>query len=66
MKIIKCQFEWKLQDLWIGMFWKTARGIQATGCENWMCCDIWICVIPCVPLHVTIQNESFLYREVPE
>jgi len=34
--------EWKYQDLWIGAFWKTDKlgGF-----------DLWICLIPCVPLH---------------
>lgn len=37
------QFEWKLADLWIGAFWKR------TG----SCIDLWICLLPCLPLHVS-------------
>jgi hypothetical protein len=37
------QFEWKLADFWIGAFWKR--------CGN--CIDLWICFLPCVPLHVS-------------
>lgn len=37
------QFEWKLQDFWIGAFWKRTGNTV----------DLWICLIPCVPLHVS-------------
>lgn len=37
------QFEVKLEDLWVGAFWKR--------CGN--CWDLWICLIPCFPLHVS-------------
>lgn len=36
------QLEFKLQDFWIGFFWKTL-GSRA---------DLWICLIPCIPLHI--------------
>lgn len=39
-----CRLEFKPQDLWIGAFWKTIGH----------CFDLWICIIPCVPIHVTI------------
>ncbi len=37
------EFEWKLADLWIGAFWKRTGN----------CIDLWVCFIPCVPLHVS-------------
>lgn len=37
------QIEWKPQDLWIGAFWRQ--------CGN--CVDLWICILPCVPVHVS-------------
>lgn len=37
------QFEWKLQDFWIGAFWKPTGNTV----------DLWVCLIPCVPLHVS-------------
>lgn len=42
---IQCRaaFEWKLQDLWVGAFWKRQGN----------CVDLWICFLPCVPLHVS-------------
>ena len=36
------RFEFKLQDLWCGVFWK----------DSSYQCDIWICVVPTLPLHI--------------
>lgn len=36
-----CRLEFKLSDLWIGAFWKTSGH----------CLDLWVCLLPCVPLH---------------
>ena len=38
-----CQLEWKPQDLWIGAFWK----------QQGHCVDLWLCILPCVPLHIS-------------
>jgi hypothetical protein len=40
----KVRLEWKLEDFWIGVFWKVGRIPCGT--------DIWICLIPCVPIHI--------------
>lgn len=37
------QFEFKLQDLWVGAFWKRLGN----------CWDLYICLLPCVPLHIS-------------
>jgi hypothetical protein len=39
----RCQLEWKLQDFWIGAFWKRQGN----------CIDLWLCLLPCVPLHIS-------------
>jgi hypothetical protein len=39
---LKIQFEFKVEDLWVGVFWKREKHIL----------HIWVCVLPCVPLHV--------------
>lgn len=39
----RVRFEWKPQDLWVGAFWK----------NNPFHFDLWICVLPCVPLHIS-------------
>jgi hypothetical protein len=40
----KIQLEWKLQDFWLGVFWKRTK----------LHTDIWICLIPCIPIHITL------------
>lgn len=35
--------EFKIQDLWIGAFWKRIGN----------CVDVWVCLVPCVPIHVS-------------
>jgi hypothetical protein len=36
------RLEFKLQDFWVGAFWKRIGN----------CLDLWICLIPCFPLHL--------------
>lgn len=38
---IRWRLEFKLEDLWIGAFWH----VDAAGGE------LWICFVPCLPLH---------------
>ncbi len=41
-KLWICRIEFKLQDLWVGVFWKNTT-YQF---------DVWICLVPCFPLHI--------------
>lgn len=43
MRNWNAEFEWKVQDLWIGAYWRRQGN----------CTDLWICLLPCVPLHVS-------------
>lgn len=38
------RFEWKLADMWIGVYWRRERYTL----------HIWICFLPCIPLHVVL------------
>lgn len=38
-----CEFEWSPRDLWIGAYWKRIG-------NAW---DLWVCLVPCVPLHIS-------------
>ena len=40
--------EFKLQDFWVGVFWKNRK-------ED---IDIWICIIPCLPIHYWSGREK--------
>lgn len=35
--------EFKLQDLWVGVYWKRVGNSV----------DAWICLLPCLPIHVS-------------
>lgn len=47
--------EWKPQDLWVGAFWKTSRISYHVDGRGWcsMETDLWVCLLPCVPIHFT-------------
>lgn len=56
-------FEWKLADLLVGAFWKweylRSRGIGGPWRLDATILHVWICLLPCVPLHVEFwKNES--------
>ena len=37
--------EYKLADMWVGMFWQ--RKEEAL--------HIWLCIVPCLPIHLIIH-----------
>jgi hypothetical protein len=39
---MKARLEWKLADCWVGCYWARKDGVL----------HIWICIVPCVPLHL--------------
>lgn len=41
------RLEFKPRDAWIGVFWKRARDGRYT--------DIWICLLPMLPLHLIYE-----------
>lgn len=43
---INARLEYKLEDFWIGVFWKSSK--EGT--------DIYICFIPCFPLHIMVYR----------
>jgi hypothetical protein len=63
---IRARFERKLADMWIGVFWR--KGVDR--CSHWdeknnrpVCLaperlDIWICLVPCFPLHVKFGGNE--------
>lgn len=62
-KITRVQFEWKIEDLWIGVFWRHGYAQFDAG-DRRMFTDVWICLVPCCPLHVTILHSlDGLFRE---
>lgn len=43
---LHARFEFKIEDMWLGLFWRvTDKKI-----------DVWICLLPCLPLHITVER----------
>ena len=42
------RIEWKPQDCWIGMFWKSGQRWPTFGPITF---DCWVCVLPMLPIH---------------
>ena len=59
MHRIKARLEFKLQDMWIGLFWKTTvkeycwNGVDQIDSKV---IDVWVCIVPCLPLHITYRS----------
>lgn len=58
----KMRLEFKREDMWIGLFWRRTRELvpdyHPTGAapmfrEVTHTLDVWVCLIPCFPLHIT-------------
>lgn len=47
MKNFSVKLEFKLQDFWMGIFWKTTINIY--GFKH---LDVWICILPTLPIHI--------------
>jgi hypothetical protein len=45
---VKVRIEFKLQDMWVGVFWKRDVDFITDLREL----NIWICLIPCLPIHI--------------
>lgn len=41
------QLEFKLEDFWIGAFWRQTPSKF----------DLWICLLPCLPIHFTLEKH---------
>jgi len=59
--------ERKWEDLWVGVFWKKTAVISRRRTGHAMIrLDIWICVIPCFPLHVVLRKNDYHYEGVED
>lgn len=46
---LTARFEVKFADMWIGAFWKKGEYDYLPQLQEY---DLWVCVVPCLPLHV--------------
>jgi len=46
---MKLSIEFKLEDMWIGAYWRhdIVYGLR----------HLWICLIPCIPIHITWEDK---------
>ena len=42
------QLEFKIEDLWIGAYWRQTNKKF----------DLWICLLPCIPIHLTVEKVN--------
>jgi hypothetical protein len=50
--MIRARFEFKPADLWVGVFWRR---------DDWGVMrhiDVWLCLLPMLPLHVTVTYRA--------
>ena len=52
---LDARFEFKLQDMWLGWYWRTTYCSTDDGPQKFAT-SIWICLVPCFPLHITIWH----------
>lgn len=45
LRRVALTLEWKVEDFWVGAFWKLERRMSALQF------DLWICLLPCLPIH---------------
>jgi len=50
----QAQLQWEPRDVWVGLFWRTNHEIGMT----WYTLHLYVCIIPLVPLHVTLLRRS--------
>ena len=41
--------EYKLADMWVGMFWQRKEDAVRRSLH------IWVCIVPCLPIHLIIH-----------
>lgn len=47
---------WKLEDLWVGVFWKQHWHMGNDGMYS-PAIKIWVCVVPCLPIYILTWRE---------
>lgn len=59
MKLTRIRLEFKLEDMWVGVFWKHGFATLDSGKKK-LWTDIWLCLLPCLPVHLTVVHKTFI------
>lgn len=53
---LRVRLEFVPRDVWVGAYWRrdTARDNAPFAFDSY---DLWLCLLPCLPLHVTWYRE---------
>lgn len=56
---MKIEIQFKLQDMWIGLYWKHRYEYNFEFQCNYY--DFYICLIPCFPIHIyyDLHNKKY-------
>lgn len=52
VKRIRMRLEYKQEDMWIGVYWRDAD----------TSIDIWLCMLPCLPIHINFWKYGLSKR----
>lgn len=67
--VMHIRIEFKLQDLWLGVFWKITRS-RGELPDCWLYedrrIDVWVCIVPTLPIHMTFWLPDRKYRNEDE
>lgn len=59
MRLTRLRVEARIRDLWIGCYWKHTMVYTDKGPEKGFT-DVWICLVPCIPIHITITHSLII------
>jgi hypothetical protein len=60
MKLVNLGINFNPHDLWIGLYWKLARGGWDSDTQIYNFLSIYFCLIPMFPIRFDIQSKSKL------
>jgi len=69
--VISVRLEFKLADMWVGAFWRrsTEEGIEEgdkhATIVNRPRLDVWVCLLPCLPIHIVHVGEASRSDPIP-
>jgi len=54
---MKIKFEFKIRDMWIGIYWTYGTIVLVYERKSYVQYDIWLCLVPCFPIHLIINGK---------